>query len=36
MRLAIPAAIAALALSAVVTAQDSTVKSRTNIKANDA
>jgi hypothetical protein len=36
MRLAIPAAIAALALSAVVTAQDSTVKSRTNIKADDA
>jgi hypothetical protein len=36
MRLAIPAAIVAVALSAVVNAQDSTVKSRTNIKADDA
>lgn len=36
MRLAIPFAIAAAVLTATVHAQDSTVKSRTNIKADDA
>jgi hypothetical protein len=36
MRLVVPAAIAAVGLSAVLNAQDSTVKSRTNIKADDA
>ena len=36
MRLLLPATIAAVALSAVLNAQDSTVKSRTNIKTDDA
>ncbi len=36
MRLAFPVAIAVAALTAALSAQDSTVKSRTNIKADDA
>ena len=36
MRLVIPAVVLAVALPAAAGAQDSTVKSRTNIKADDA